>query len=579
MHQPGYLSYSLALPAFIAANENRKMVTIAATGYPLTIKQGNLIPIDFPKTFIKVKKNKKMLYKGEYEEFMARPDGVSYLATFDKALLSMQTSNDVDRTAFCPPPFVRLCDVPALVTIARLFSSFLRVHRYPAFATEAHYEEVSRERVSKKHSLDEEDKDSMSESKKRVVEVKSEHGIAQGIIVADTSTGAEKPFKISFHVAKPGHATNLVYGLPSDIPTTHGIHFPYIDELSKTDKDTVPRVIERYFIRCLGRNTEDCLKNYSDIVQAWKSSICSTHWGRQMSHTFRLIEIAIPAQARIFPIIDSGLYCGSFMSGAAFSVGMGKDILRPDDYAKSFTEISCYGTNDTLINEIGTVADVDEDQTDEFRDEARKGIRALAKWLDDNKSFEPVDRDRIRKLALQLRTTTPYRVPNVQGILWMVNGIKSGQLPDESEPQYPASMFETDIFSSYLSSFGALSPSPDMPGGSLLKLNDSGKLPEGFNKVLAMRMASLEVAVADWKKVLKEGQVHNGFANLSAPYEYSTITGKDAKQNWFACLCEFSKWYKAQSSLSKGSAKVSAPVAETELDWNVIEEGLNFDDF
>lgn len=579
--QPGFLSYMMALPAFIHANETKKTTPIAPRGYPLAIKQDDLMPLDFPKTFIKAKKGKKLVYKGDHEEFMARADGTTYLANFDKALLGLQVNSQVDKTAYSPSPFVRLCDVPAMITIARLLSSFLRVHRYPAFADEEHLAELTPMAFNSKHNLEPED-DLMAGNKKRISEVVGKEGVIQGTIVKDnTVTDGKLTHKIDFHVAKPGNATNLAWGSPSEIPTTHGIHFPYLDELSKLDKDTVPRVIEKFFIRSLGRNTEECLRNYSDVVQAWKTSICSTLWGRQLSHIFRVIEIALPAQARPFPIIDSGVYCGTYLSGAGFSVGMGKTVLRPDSYKANFMELACYGTNETIIEEIAAALGIESDDKDlpGFRKIAKKGVRALAEWIQDNKSLSTEDQRVVAKLCLQMRTTTPYRVPNVAGILWAVNGIKSGAAPLDTEPMYPLSLFRTDIFSLYFSAFGPLSPSPEMPGGSLMKFGTLGKLPDGFNKVLAMRLVSLEQSVSDWKKVLREGCMHNGFANLSAPYEYSTITGKDAKENWFACLAEFSKWYKAQELKSDGALNVEKPTEGEEVDWDVLEEGFDFEGF
>jgi hypothetical protein len=581
LQQPGYLSYMMALPAFMHANETRKVVGISARGYPLTIAQSLLIPIDFPKVFIKAKKGQSNVYGGKFEEYMARSDGTTYLAPFDKALLGIIRSPKVDSSAYSPAPFIRLYDVPAMITIARLVSSFFRTHRYPAYADDDHFEEIQIGIETTKHNREPED-DNMIGAKRRVIEVNSSVGPVQGFLnVDDTVKEGLETSKVVFHVAKPGHASNLTWGLPSDIPQTHGIHFPYVDELSKVDKDTVPRVLEKYFIRALGRTTEEALRNYSDVVQGWKASLSTTLWGRQMSHLFRVIEIALPAQARPFPIVDSGLYCGAFLSGAGFSVGMGKDVHRPDTYAKSFMELGCYGTNDTIIEEIAAAVGLDTDSEDlpEFRLHARKGVRSLSKWIRDNRTFGPTELEAATKLTMQLRTNIPYRVPNVAGLKWAIDGIKSGEEPDESEPMYPMAMFNVDIFSLYLSAFGPLAPSPEMPGGSLMKLTSDGRLPEKFNKVLAMRLVTMETAIVEWRAALSSGVIHNGFTNLSAPYEYSTITGKDAKQNWFSYLCEFSKWYKAQVVPSDKNSGIVAPTTDAGIDWSLVEEGLDFADF
>jgi len=579
--QPGYEFYSANLPAFMRATELGKAVAISGSSFPVATKMDDLLPISFPPIFMQMSKKKTPddIVNSSWTEFLSRKDKTQYMVKFDKGMLAQQQRKEVDSSQYAPNQSARFCDVPAMVTIARVFSSFLRTHKYPAFADDDHFEEVRREDQigSFKHNLADEELD---QPEKRRIRVEISNGdVVHGFSEKDDKTSSPlRPNKIVFSKAKPVTSLQAAWGSTHLLPQTHGIHFPYVRELAKPDKDVVPRVIERFFLRALSTDNEKCLKTFGEITQSWKSSLCTTTWGHEMSHLARIIELAIPSQSRVYPIVDANCYFGSFLSGAGFSVAQGKNLYRPDTYKNCLTEISAYSENGSLISEICALAmgsSVDENTLANVAGASKRSVRALSNVLENEISFDAEEKEKMVNLVSKLRFPQIPWVINANNMIKAMRGIMSGEHPDSSEPMYPSDMFATDIFTSYLSCFGVNKPSPNLPGAPQMKL--VGLLPDKFNKVLGVRLVDTETAVREWKKSLLSGVITNGLENLAAKYEHSAISGKEQKEQWFSTAVEFSGWWQ------KNEKRVPevADVAEGADDGVVVfvGEGFDFADF
>lgn len=559
------------------ATETGRSIPISGRGYPVKIGMDKLIPFDFPKAFMMIKKGAKPgeIFDGEWEEYMVKKEGTSCLVRFQKSILMNQSNGKIDVRAYCPAAFVRFCDVPAMVTVSRIVSSFLRTHKFPAFNDAKHFETLKLEDIQETLQLRwKDDKLEGKENKRRkLIESAASGNPIHGYYEPCSDEGFKT--KINFTSAKAQTPSSNPWGSVNDMPNSSGIHFPYVPELSKPDKETVPRVIGDLFIRCLHEKTESCLTNYSDLTLAWKASLFNTQWGQEMSHLFRVIEIGFRAQARIYPIVESRQYLGCFLSGDGYSVGIGKRVYRPDPYSQCVEESRCYNTSERVMDDIAAlVAGVDEAKVEKVKEWCKDGIRALSQGIAEEWTVSGEDQAVIVKLVCELRTGQVYRTTNAVNMAWALKGIASGIPPDETEPMYGGALFERDIFSLYLSVFGPLAPSPEILGAPVLKLQQ--RLPDKFGKVLGIRLVSLSQSVQDWKNAAQNGFIHNGVVNLSAPYEHSAITGQEAKELWFTSVFEFSEWYRNKGPGSRTGGKDKVEDGGVKI---VAEDGFDFADF
>lgn len=577
VRQPGYEMYSSNLPAFMRATELNKRLAISGQAFPVSVKMDDMLPIRLPSVFMLLNKGKTpddVITSGKWTTFAPKKDKTGFLVDFNREMLSTQSNKFISSDSFAPGQAARYCDVPAMITIIRIFSSFLRTHQFPAFADEEHFEAINREEQISNLNLHYPD-EQLDDRARKIQRTNPADGEAYGYLETNYASKSDKDkLKIRFQSAKPS-AVSKSWGSSDEIPTTHGIHFPYVHDLSKPDKDTVPRVIERYFLRALSTDTEKCLKTYGEVVTAWKTSLFSTPWGHEISHLARVIELGIPSQSRIFPIVDAKCYFGSFLSGAGFSIALGKQIFRPDNYQTCKQETSVYSENSALVTELITLLetiDVSTESSDEVKKAAKISVRSIRKTLDDLYSFGPETQKEICKIVSRLRFSQVYRVSNAQNMIWMMQGIQQGDEPDIHEPMYPMDMFCTDIMISHLSAFGPNTPSPNLPGAPIMKLQN--KLPDKFNKVLGIRLVDATTAQSEWRKSLSSGQITNGVENLSAKFEHSTISGKEMKETWFDTLVKTSEWYK-QEGLK--NVKIGQNVQGESDDSVVINVGEGFD--
>jgi hypothetical protein len=574
--QSGYEFYSGNLPAFMRATELNRRIAISGSGFPVATKFENLLPINFPPVFMQMDKKKTPddIFASKWTEYISRKDKTGYLVDFRKEMLQSQNRKEIAKDTFAPGQATRFSDVPSMVTIARVFSSFLRTHKYPAFANNDHFEEVRREDMVSPLIFETDENDDEDPEKRKVRIVMSAEGVVHGYSVKKTSAATKKTHKIVFQAAKPVTSLQSPWGSSNKLPQTDGIHFPYIRDLSKPDKDTVPRVIERYFLRALSNDTELCLKVFGEIATSWKTSLYTTSWGHDMSHLARVIELAIPSQARVFPIVDSQCYFGSYLSGAGLSIALGNSLFRPDSYETNVSELSAYSENGSLISlvvEVAQKSNADEDAIAKLERACKASVRAVALCLDNNFNIDPEDQENVCQIVSRIRFSQPYRVVNSVNMIWMMQGIESGETPHWDEPMYPMDMFSTDIFIKYLGCFGANVPSPNLPGAPQMKL--TGTLPDKFNKVVGVRLVDSTTAMTEWKRALASGQITNGVENLAAKYEHSAISGKEAKEKWFAGAVRFSEWWKknAQSEVKVGKN------VQGEDDFVAISVGEGFD--
>jgi hypothetical protein len=517
------------------------------------IQPDNLIPLLIPVITVSYKGNgipeSISNFTGCKEVQSKSKQSKTYLVNYRPGLYARLRSSGFETGSYPIANTVSVEDLPFLITILRILSSFLRVHKYPAFENtddllydmELRHETVKRDLGSSECDTD------FSVNKKQVIGL-SKDG-------QNFWTAAEKVMdevKVRINYAKPTSDDKLPWGATSDIPITDGIVFPYVQDLAAWDKETTCSVIGRYFTRCLGHTTDGCLTSLSDLSSAWKRSLHRCSLGNEISHIFRVIELAIPAQARVFPVFESGNYTGCYLSGSGFSIALRREIFRPASYANNKMDFDSFEGTEAIIKRIltmfgGKAEEKFKKATDTGAFISMRGLALyLSSWV-----VKPEQWETIRALASKLSYPQEYLRINMENIQLVISWMKREVAIPISAPMHSSGLGQTSTIALALSAFGPSAPSPIVPGAPKLQLTP--KAPPKFNKTLVFRTTTLENAIADWNDTAEKGYVYNGPENLSARYQFVSVKGDLERDKWFSALHGYHLWHVSIRAQDKGS--------------------------
>lgn len=248
-----------------------------------------------------------------------------------------------------------------------------------------------------------------------------------------------------------------------------------------------------------------------------------------LSHIAKCLEIGIPSQSHIFPVIE-GTYRGCVVSGYHFSVALRESIYRPSDLAKE--DLGSFGSNVEIIGRIMDVTGVKSDDRQDFETEALKGMRRLDSEVKAY-TFDLDETVKIRDLAAQLRFNTEFwkiNVENLQRALKMI--FEEDKEIDLDLPMDSSGLYRSTRLESVLSLFGPTVPSPQIPNGALIDVT-TGREPDNFVRPLVFRHADLDSAFVEWMEVGKSGKVKNGPNNLSTRFQHIPVRGDKERKGFF----------------------------------------------
>jgi hypothetical protein len=548
--QPGYNEYINNLPAFLYAYNTNRNIPLSREGYPITTQASDMIHLPVPNITVSYKGSKippSILAMTTVQEIPSKDKNTNtYLVTYKAGLATLLLPSGFEKGQFPIGNSISAEDLVATITILRILSAFLRVHKYPAFKNLQDFEMEFADRIELKTREPDDDEQKVIDSgpkKRRIIEsaVDEEVTFVEVEHIMDDA-------RIKIHYAKAPLGDELPWGNTSEIPVTDGIVFPFLEELAAWDKDTVCTVLGRYFVRCLGHTTEGSLKGYSDICTAWKRSIHRSSVGNTLSHIFRVIELALPAQARVFPVFENDQYTGCYLSGAGMSIALRGEILRPTSHANNTSDFDLFEGTEAILRRITDLFGTDDKHDAQFAKaksmKAHLSCRALNNylktWITDEQRLEQV-----RALASKIRYPQEYLRINMDTIQLVITWIKGAAIPIDM-PMHPMALGKSSTLELSLSAFGPSAPSPVIPGAPKLQLTP--KPPAKFSKPLVFRTTSLENAISDWVEVGKTGFVYNGPTNLSGRYQHVVIRGEGERDRWFSIMNGFHVWSKQQAS-------------------------------
>jgi len=529
INQPAFVVYVNNLPAFMEANQNRAIVSLAKEGYPINLPVNLCFPFRYPALMIESKvtlsqdkldklaeigyrniahQNKTSMVFDNYTL-----DDVHYIRSLKPIATCRATVNTIN-----------LDCMSSLITVIRIFSSFFRTHTYPAFKTD---EDVAflmedfdsiLEQGSLKRKRAEVDVGGEGRSQRR------EEGETEG----EDSTGEDiRPTllkdRVKIYRAKPQPVEDNVWGDLTKIPNAHGILCPFVPDLTRYDRDMVPDIILSKFISCLGPTFTEQSGNFDRIKSAW-GIIHQTDAGDVLAHMGFMIDIACRSQSRVYPLFENGSYVGSVLSGCAFSLKANGVVYRPSSYEQLQTDIEIVKFHSSALRSIAHYVD------DMGRQEVLEAdsMRKLANFLKTRELTEDA-KDAIKREASYLSFPVKYWAINSTTICKILDLLSdTGKPIPDDVPLHPSYIFDNDRVASALAAFGYTAPTLMIPSCPIFKLVGNAVPPKTF----VVRAVELSTAIADWKMVLKSKSITNGPANLSSKYRDRSISGGEKAKVW-----------------------------------------------
>jgi hypothetical protein len=537
--QPGYESYKENISAFLLAQALKAKLPLYREGYFLQIDNARLIPLILPRIFIAFKDDKdstnNALSKYAWETYRKVGKGISGTLPFATGLLQKiaklpERNNDVQ----APYGSVSFESYPELVQILRIFSQFFRTHSYPAYDLSQNDSPVTPTEniIGEKRKLD--DAEFGEEVGDKVKAIKLTVDGAPLWVHA-----APDDADVVLKYAKPNNTAGVKpWGKRSDVPATDGILFPYESDLSKDDKNMVPYILERYFLQSLGKNVEEINARFSKLVGRWRRDIHTSEIGHVLSHLAIGIKVALPCQARVFPIIENNRYFGFYLGGAHYSLGLKGKLFHPISFENNTGDITALSTHDEIINKIVTMMTGNDAKTTKEKTAlctSMLGVRQMLRGYNQT----PNQIAEISQLVASLQftdTPLPCTFDNIKDVL-RLSAEKA--IPKQGYIHH-AAVLSNDPLSLQLSRFGIAVPSPDIPGASKTRIPTElpKELPKGS---YGFRKTSLETAVFDWREMVKTGSVLNGPTQLNSRFQHVMSKDKKDKEAWFRMLMDYRK--------------------------------------
>lgn len=540
LEQPGYESYLHHIAGFMYATDTQQRQRLHKVGFPIKLPLSKSIPLLPPPLCFKYKQTEAKeienildQHKCEWTKTTQKTGKeINYIYSVPNGTPALGSLRSLNFPRFHPPAgSVSYGGFLTYLTALRIFSSFFRTHLYPAYPTPTEIENYTglKRRI--------EDEEAQGPNKRRTGEEAVEEGADQPMHGTDTQPPEddEQSEKIVLRFAKPSDTTVAPWGNSfGDIPNMHGIVFPFVFPLANWDKDMVPRVMEHHFLRCFGHDDSAISRNFSSFVESWKNEVFNTYPGISLSHMAKVIEIAMPAQARPFPLFEGTQYRGCYLIGANYSVAIKGNLTRPSTWDDNSQDLRSLFGKERLLDWVMTDGLTDDDVASfkELEITSLKQIQAFIVGIHDY-SFDPEDMIKARTFAANADFGTRYLPCTIENISRVIKASMNGEiLPDI--PLHHEAFLSKEPFEVNLSAFGPAVPSPHIPGAK--EISDFRNAPT--QSTACFRRCKLRSAITEWKDFIEKKVVLNEPRNLNARFQYVKVVGKDEKLNWYKMMDE-----------------------------------------
>lgn len=522
--QPGYSSYLKHLPVHMHATQTGQTVTVRAQAYPIAAPN-NLLPWKLPSVIyhFRNKPNDALrttlsahsypIQKGKDEQFIMRNPTLEQIRNLVTTHRPENNTRHILNT-------VNIESLRALIVIRNIISSFIRTHRFPAFRHEtdiAHrdLDEITQP-IIKKRKINTVSAVECYKQPDQHIEAagdETEYVPKQGETYNDI---------IQLTRAKPSTQNDMsLWGPLNTLPNSSGIFAPYVRDLAISDNQTVPGLLADYFAQGLAPNLDGIMNSIDQIKSAW-GTICQTDTGHEVTHLCKCIDIALRAQCYVYPVYTNGVYEGTAILGAGYTMHLCGRTYMAIPYAELQEEVRDGSMHTLALSTINdavaglNLADLGTITT----------MRELSEIVKEE-ALDDFQRQTIVKAAHNLTYATGYWSTSASNVVKMMEFLSSDTEIDVDVPMHPAYLFTADRIESVLSAFGHSAPSFMILGGKRINVTDKSP-PRTFG----IRTVAITTAIADMKYVRENNMITNDKTNLSRKHGDSTLTSTVKTNTW-----------------------------------------------
>lgn len=520
--QPGYACYTRNLPAFMFATVTGRTTLISNQGYPLP-KVEPLLPWKLPSLIYDFPKKPSDAKIEELRKHSSTVDGRTKSLTFVmteptiEAVQHLVATGANTRTRHV----INTVNIEAMKTVLilrKLLSAFLLTHGYPAFrhTTDA---QIAREDVCEP-----------------VVKKRKVSGSAYMACVSDVNgrledhgdmneaTERQQPGDyVRLSCAKPTKVPGEKWGAVENIPNASGLFVPYVKELAVADPITVPTLVSTYFLRSLAASTQQMFVVLDSIRSSW-GVIETCGLGHEISHFCRCVDIALQAQAAVYPVYTNSIYEGTLIYGAGYSVCYRGMSIEPVAYEEIQKVVKMSSTHTRSIESIAHYAHDDDTKT---RLREAKSTRELSRIIGEM-SLDEAQKQEILGATYTLCYQNKYWSTSPGYIQKSLDYLCNQDDIPNDVPMHPRYLFSRDRVELVMSAFGHQAYTFMIPNGAKCVLENRDEPPRNFH----VRTIATDSAISDMKYVLEHGYITNNMQSLSSKHRDTPLNGRSKKEIW-----------------------------------------------
>lgn len=534
MRQPGYGTYKTHLGHFISAFYRGTPVNLSLPGCTIPAEVTSIPEWGLPKVAfgwgIPVANEVLDNLRETWKAYDVSGMGKAGLAVDNPNMDAIRHILSTNPTRNFPAPYgmTNLSTLAAARVSKGILYAFSKLQQYPAFLDQEHYEMF----VDERHYMAGEDVNTEFQTRVAI----------QGRDTIDWPHDIPQHFTKLGNLASPGSVQNII-DPTSFTPPCGGIWFPYISPVANYDTKTAVSVIQTYFSSCLGDSAEEINTTIEQLRSAW-GLLGRTEWGKQITHAFYVMRIAIECQCSVRLAFEGANYLGVVMLGEGYELCINNGVVSIGSAEQLGDAMRLGGSNKLILRKIANAASMRMEELDNI----------TSMWELRHKLFEdgcPLDQQReIIRMASGLRFEGGIHwKPVVSSFTKAAEYIASPTPIEEYNksdnlPITASSLFSLDKVAVIWSCFGEVAPSFRIPGGSVFKLARGGNTVsrniglgrKATKEVLnvtkvSLRMVSLELAISDIKAVIQDKEIHNPFATpqpkRSTANAYKTFSGNN----------------------------------------------------
>lgn len=479
--QLGYDDYIGVLPAFMLSMSIGKPVSLAQTGFTIKFPATAVLPLPVPPVILSFDKPIQEVLdsvrgKDNWEVTDYRSGRASGLEVRNYSWTDIANILQYKSDKKCPVTDNRTnpSTLPYALMVNKIASSFISLHTYPSAHDASHYANLEHFYHFEEKGMD--GAVMQVDDGKHEAKVGPEEDAPFAKIYGDRMR--IPAYKKGFAVKYKGTWTTsspirFWYEMPNElVAADHGLFFPYVSELQNYDSKKVIEVIERRFLSALGSDPEEIMETFEMLRSEW-GVLGKTEYGKQMSHLYTCIELAVEGQAQCRPFLDNGNYKGVVLVGTGYTVNRNGKIFRPVDHASLTGAIVDSGSNTALLRKMCTLAGVP-------RKDIEKTILAIKTMGDVRSHFilfnlDNDDRSAIIGLARQLSFNEVPLGINPSSFERVASYITDLSANINELPIHYSMILNPDRVHVIWSAFGSLAPSFRIQSGTRLNLTKSWK--------------------------------------------------------------------------------------------------------